>query len=157
LEGLTDLTRLDGTYVLTINAAEVLDSQGRAGVGSISSTWTMDGAPFILSIEPVAPIRETALTTLDVTFSEKLDLSTFTRADLTLKRNYTAITLPSTVLVTYLSGTTYRISGLSGLTTTDGNYVLTVNAAGVKDLKGAAGTGVGSVSWSMNRVPPEVV
>ncbi len=53
-----------------------------------------------------------------------------------------------------VSGSTYQISGLAGVTGTDGNYVPTVNASGINDLAGNAGTGSATTSWLMDTTPP---
>ena len=53
-----------------------------------------------------------------------------------------------------VSGSTYQISGLAGLTTANGNYTLTVNAADIQDQNGSAGTNSLSTSWLMDTTPP---
>ncbi len=113
--------------------------------------------PTITSVGPVTPNpRNTSAPTVDVAFSEPIDLSTFDYNDLTLTRNGTAVTLTSAVTTSLVSGSTYQISGLAGVTGTDGNYVLTVNASGINDLAGNAGTGSASTSWVMDTVAPTI-
>ena len=53
-----------------------------------------------------------------------------------------------------VSGSTYDINGLAGLTTAEGTYSLTVNAAGITDSYGNAGSGSLSISWLMDTTPP---
>jgi hypothetical protein len=64
--------------------------------------------------------------------------------------------MTSAVTVTLVSGTTYQIGNLSGLTGADGAYVLTVNAGGIQDGSGNGGSGSGSVSWVMDATAPTV-
>ena len=47
-----------------------------------------------------------------------------------------------------------RSTGLGGLTTAQGQYTLTVNAADIEDQNGLAGTGTLSTSWLMDTTAP---
>ncbi|MFN5513449.1 MAG: Calx-beta domain-containing protein [Cyanobacteriota bacterium] len=76
---------------------------------------------------------------VDLQFSEPIDLNTFDRSDITLSRDGVALTLPNTVTVEFLSGTTYRINGLGGLTNTPGAYSLRVDATTIQDNAGNSG------------------
>ena len=64
--------------------------------------------------------------------------TTFTTADLSLTDNGGPNLITSAVTISLVSGTTstYEIGGLSGLTTAEGTYVLTVNASGIQDEAG---------------------
>ena len=62
--------------------------------------------------------------------------------------------ITSAVSVTLVSGSTYSIRGLSALTTAEGSYTLTVNAADILDPDGDTGTGMLSTSWLMDTTPP---
>ena len=53
----------------------------------------------------------------DVVFSEPIDLTTFDYHDVTLTRNGGPNLITSAVTVSYVGGSTYRISGLDALTT----------------------------------------
>ena len=62
--------------------------------------------------------------------------------------------ITSAVSITLVSGATYQISGLSGLTGAEGSYTLTINAAEIQDPSGNPGTGSMSTSWLMDTTPP---
>ncbi|MEN6449607.1 MAG: Ig-like domain-containing protein [Thermoguttaceae bacterium] len=155
IEGLDDFTSAPGTYVLTLNANGILDVAGNNGTGSASTTWVMDTtAPTVTDVVDVSPDpRTTAVSTVDVVFSELLNLSTFTYDDLSLTRSGSNVTLNGNVTTSYVSGTTYRISGLSALTGSVGTYVLTVNASGIQDQAGNSGTGSANDTWVNNQAP----
>ncbi len=103
----------------------------------------------ITGVGPVTPDpRQTPVSTVDVVFSKPIDLATFTYADLALTINGRLVTLDGTVTTSFLSGTTYRISGLDGFTGAVGSYVLTVMGTGINDLAGNTGSGAASDSWS---------
>ncbi len=53
-----------------------------------------------------------------------------------------------------VSGDTYQINGLAALTTAEGTYVLSINAADIHDTYGNPGTGSVSTSWLMDTTPP---
>ena len=59
--------------------------------------------------------------------------------------------------ITQDSPTTFTIGGLSALTGGDGNYTLTVSAAGISDFFGDVGTGSQSTSWATGTDVPVVV
>ena len=131
-------------------------SQSRAratenGVGSASDTWVLDTiAPTVADVVAVTPDpRNTPVFTIDVVLSEPIDVSTFTYQNLALTRNGSEVTLSSAVTVSLVSGTTttYRVGGLNTYTSSDGTYVLTVNAGGIKDLAGNVGSGSASDTW----------
>ena len=162
--GLSNLTNLDGTYQLTVNAAGIADIGGKLGAGAVSETWikTATGnadttAPIVTDVvDLLAKTRNQPVSSLNVTFSEKIDLSTFNWQDITLTRNGGANLITNAVTISAINDTTYRINGLSGLTTTDGNYTLTANGSGIQDLSGNAGTGTQSETWVMDTVAPTV-
>jgi len=49
-----------------------------------------------------------------------------------------------------VSGSTYQVKGLSGLTGIDGNFSLTVNSSGITDQNGDHGSNSLSTSWLMD-------
>ena len=73
---------------------------------------------------------------------------------LTLTDNGGPNLIDSGVTITLVSGTTYAIGGLEGLTTAEGEYTLTVNAADIDDQNGDAGTGSLSTAWLIDTTPP---
>ena len=107
------------------------------------------------SISAVAPSRRhTSVSSIDVTFSEPVNLSTFTDAALMLSDNGGPNLITSAVTIALVSGSTYQISGLAALTAANGNDTLTVNSADIQDQNGASGTNSLSTSWLMDTTPP---
>src|SRR5262249_15042238 len=126
-----------------------------------SDAWLVDTTPpIVIDVVDVSPDpRETAVSTVDVIFSEPIDLGTFTRHDLLLTRGGLPIALDDTVTVAYLDATTYRISGLDAFTAFTGVYELTVLAGGVDDAAGNVGTGSAADQWTngsaqQDQMPP---
>ena len=125
------------------------DADGGPGDDQIVSPLSLT------SIAAVSPNpRNSAVSSIDVTFSEPVNLTTFTDSALTLTDNGGANLITSAVTVALVSGSTYQINGLSGLTASNGNYTLTVNATGIQDTNGNAGTNSLSTSWLMDTTPP---
>ncbi len=156
ISGLAPATFADGFYILTVSAAGVSDLVGTLGVGSVTVSWTVDATPpTVVDVVDVSPDpRNTSVATIDVLLSEAIDLSTFGFADVTLTRDGGANLITSGVTISHVTGTRYRIAGLSGLTTTQGNYQLAVNLAGVMDTAGNSGSNSGSDSWTVDTSPP---
>ena len=156
IAGLADLATADGTYTLTVDASGVAAPDATAGFSSLSAVWTMDQTgPTIVATSgaPSGAIAE-AVAGFDVVFSSSLAAGSFDAADLTLTRDGGANLVNAGVTVTHASGATWRISGLSSLTASEGEYVLTIDAAGVKDVAGNAGTGQVAVVWTTDTTAP---
>ena len=116
---------------------------------SASQSHTTVGNPLsVVSITSVAPNpRNTPVSTVDVAFSGPVDANIFILADLTLADNGGPNLITNAVTITG-SGSSYEIGGLAGLTTANGNYVLTVDAPGILGINSL------STSWLMDSLPP---
>ncbi len=158
INDLAGLTAQDGNYELGVLSGGILDPGGNAVTNSLVQTWAKGTvAPVIVSMESVSPNpRNTPLASLDVVFSQPVDPATFEAADVTLTR-YGGPNLSGPLVVTPVSGTTFRLSGLAELTAPSGRYALTVAAAGVRSSGGVSGAGVRSVGWVMDAAGPTVV
>src|SRR5208283_1243669 len=62
---------------------------------------------------------------------------------------------PETEGIPPASGAVYRISGFNWVVGQNGSYQLTVDADGILDLAGNAGSGSASASWVMDTTPPD--
>jgi hypothetical protein len=129
------------------------------GTGSYTLYYIADDsvAPELTAIEAVASPAPAPVASIEVTFSEEIDLSTFDYGDVVLTRNGEIVPLTDSVTVSHVSGYTYRIDNLAGLAGEDGNYQLTVNAAGIRDYGGNAGTNSLSTDWAMGLSAPVIV
>ncbi len=161
INGLSDLTAASGNYVFSVDASTISDPFGDSGTGSLSTSWaTGTNVPVVVSVGTVndPTERNTDLDSLQVVLSEPIIPWSFNNNALTLTVNGgTSNLITSAVSITELSDTTYSIAGLSGLTATDGNYVLTVNASNLVDAAGNYGVGSGSAAWTKNTVGPTIV
>jgi hypothetical protein len=162
ISGLSPLTNIDGNYSLTVNASGIQDTSGKLGIGSLSETWIKaatgiaDTTPPVVSdiINLLINPRNQPVPSISVTFSEKIDLSTFNFQDITLTRNGSANLINNSVTIAVVDDTTYRINGLSAITTPDGIYTLTVNGGGIQDLSGNAGIGTQTETWLTDTIAP---
>ncbi|WP_200987580.1 S8 family serine peptidase [Anabaenopsis elenkinii] len=162
ITGLNNLTREDGEYTLTVNANGIQDTTGKVGIDSLSETWVKSPtgnadttAPEIVDVvNLLINPRNQPVSGINVIFSEKIDLSTFTSSDITLTRDSGTNLINSSVTIAAIDDTTYRINGLSGLTAIDGRYTLTVSAANIQDLAGNLGIGIQSETWVMDTIAP---
>ncbi len=144
---------------LSIGANQLLvtaeDAAGNTSPTSIFNAFIDETSPTISSFAPVSPNpTNTAVASVDVTFSKPINLATFAAADLSLTDNGGANLITSAVTISLVSGSTYAINGLAGLTAAEGTYLLMVNAAGLQDQAGNTGTGSLSTSWLMDTTPP---
>ena len=153
---LTSLTTPAGNYELLINANGVRDIDGNSGIGGRGFNWTNDtGVPTVLDVIDLAlKARQSPVQELDVVFSKPIDLTSFDANDLALIRNNTEVVPLTSVTITAVSGSTYRIKGLAPTQTQDGIYNLTVNGTGIRDAAGNAANGNASESWTLDRSAP---
>ena len=167
------LTYFSGTYTTIAQLAGVTPLSGAPSAigsytveayfpGSVNYTSQTTLADFaivapltIAAVTPVSPNpRNTPVSTISVSFSEPINPANFDDQALSLTDNGGPNLITGAVTVTLVSGTTYQIGGLSGLTTAKGHYTLTVNAADIQDQNGNPGTGSLSTSWLMDTTPP---
>jgi hypothetical protein len=100
-------------------------------------------------IAPVLPaLRSTPVSTVNVTFSESINPATFTRDDLTLRRQNGANLINTGVQIVNVLSNEYQITGLTALTDVPGSYQLTLNMNTVQDRAGNPGSNTVSISWS---------
>ena len=107
------------------------------------------------SLSTVSPNpRNSAVSSIQVTFNEPINTSSLTAGALTLTDNNGTDLITSAVTMSLVSGSTYQINGLSGLTMNNGEYTLSVSAADIDDQSGNPGSGTLSTSWLMDTTPP---
>ena len=154
--GLGPITGAEGNYVLTVNAAAVLDNGATPGFGSASTTWSMiTTAPTIQSVQQVGSTpRNNSVRSLTVTFTRPIDQSTFNYRNLVLSRNGGPNLLDANVVITPLSATTFQIANLSAAQSQSGTYSLVAQATNVVDLVGNPGSGSTNVTWQISLEPP---
>ncbi|MFV2069209.1 MAG: hypothetical protein ACC645_19770, partial [Pirellulales bacterium] len=128
-----------GTYTFTFSNGDVTgpDVTGFAGVEPNPTSATVD--------------------VIDVQFSERLSDATFDGADLQLSKNGVPVALGAEIVVNYVVGSTYRVSGLAAHTADDAVYELAVDSTGVTDLVGNAGVGTDRFTWVKGAAAPAVL
>ncbi|HWD17882.1 MAG TPA: CARDB domain-containing protein [Verrucomicrobiae bacterium] len=156
ISGLAPLTGSDGNYVLTVNATGVEDTGNAPGAGSLSVSWTLlTVGPTIVNTQYVQSPRNIVVQALDVTFSHAIDPATFDYHDINLTFNGGPNLITPVVTVTPISPTVYEIRNFNWVSGNDGAYSLTVDAGGIADLAGNAGTGTANVAWQMSTHIPD--
>ena len=161
ISGLAPLTGLNGDYELTVSAAGVEDSMGDDGAGSESTSWTMDSTDTNVTVLDVIPaVRNSPVTHIIVEFSNPIEQPTFTASglSLTFDGGPDLITGGGGVTITDIVGGTYDVSLPTGLTSADGTYAFSIDAAGagILDAGGNAVVGGDSTSWTMDTTAPTI-
>ena len=112
--------------------------------------------PKIVKIEGVnGPITSLPVTELTVLFDKSIDPTTFTYEDLNLTFQGSGNIMNSSVVITQLDTATFKIN-LASLTTGNGFYNLTVQAANVKDVYGINGQTGKNITWTQFLTVPTV-
>jgi Ca2+-binding RTX toxin-like protein len=127
-----------------------------SGGNVYAQRWT-ELEPRVSQLGPVTPNpRDTPVDTIDVAFTNPIDVNSFDYQDLALTRNGGANLINSAVTIAAVQGNTFRIGNLAGLTGDSGDYQLVVNATGILSTTGIAGVGQGQVNWKTNAVLPTI-
>jgi len=109
----------------------------------------------VTAVTAVSPNpRNTPISSIDVTFNKPMSLSTLAPGAVTLTDNGGANLINTGASLTLVSGDTYAIGGLAGLTAAQGLYTFTVNGSQIADTDGNPGTGLQSTSWLMDNTAP---
>jgi hypothetical protein len=112
--------------------------------------------PKVVTIEgaPDGPAAE-QVKKLTVVFDKAIDASTFTKEDIKLTFQGGADIINSSVTITAIDTATFEVD-LTQLTTGNGFYAFTVQAAGVKDVYGISGTVGKQITWTQFLTIPTV-
>jgi hypothetical protein len=141
----------DGTIVATINANVTRDAANNNNEASTSTdnqvTYLADATIPTATITSVNSPRETAVSTINIQFSEAI--TGFDISDLSLTRNGDANLLTATQTLTTTNDIAWVLNNLSSLTENDGTYLLTLTASSsnITDVVGNALAGNATVNW----------
>lgn len=139
---LARLTQEDGNYRLTVDAAGIRDFGGNAGANSLAAEWALGlNGPVIVSLEPVSRPRNTAPAQLTVTFSGDMQPSSLDHQDVQLLWDGEPVSLDERLFFEEITPASYRPRGLDAFTAQEGQYRLTILAAGTLDSQGRPGWG----------------
>ncbi|WP_254064188.1 S8 family serine peptidase, partial [Microcystis aeruginosa] len=148
-------TNIEGDYQLLVTANGVQDTDNNNGVGGKGFNWVLDNTiPTLTSITNVTSPRNTAVSSLEISFSEAIKPDTLDINDLTLTRDGSVNLITNSVTLEKRNETTYTIKGLSGLQTDNGVYTLTVNGTGIKDTAGNSVSNSLTQTWTLDRILP---
>jgi hypothetical protein len=132
---------------------EVHDQAGNITTSGLS-IFADTARPVLTDFPGLPPLSSSPLASIDVRFSEAIDLNSFDLQDINLSRNGINLALPSTVQINHLSGSIYRISGLGELTTSPADYVLKIDTRSIFDTAGNAGDTAAYAEFLIT-TPPE--
>ena len=156
--GLSSVTTLAGSYVLTLNASGsgIADTATNALAVDASDSFVVDLTAPTADISDVTPDpRNSAVSSITIVFSEAvtgLDVS-----DLSLTRNGGGNLLTGSQTLASSDGSvTFTLGNLSGLTGAAGTYLLTLTASGsgIADTATNGLSGNASDSWTTDLTAP---
>ncbi|MEG4322090.1 hypothetical protein QUB64_21765, partial [Microcoleus sp. Aus8_D2] len=131
-----------------------LGDVGQGNGNFMGQNYTIDKTPPTVSFDPVTPDpRNTSVSKIPITFSEPV--TNFNTAALTLTNNGVVVPLTGATLNTS-DNTNWTLDNLTGLTGGDGNYQLSLTAAGsgIVDRAGNALNTNASDIWSADFTAP---
>ncbi len=147
---LTHVTLPDGDEPVYENKFHMVDIFEDLGEQEYTITWKLkdpdppailriDGAPSAFVSQPV--------TTFNIKFNKEIDPATFTWQDMILRLQGGDDIMDSSIVITRIDSVNYSID-MSTLTTGNGFYVLTVQAAEIQDLDGTKGKVGKQAMWT---------
>ena len=161
LGNLTAITADPGSYTLTLVAAgsEIVDAANNRLATDVTWTWTTDKALPTAAFATIPSLRNDALASVVVTFSEVVKDVDWT--DFELKRGSSGIPFTNAVTVTKGIGADankWTLGNLAGLTATAGAYTLKIKAdgSGIKDAADNAIAADATTAWTVDMSPPTV-
>jgi Ca2+-binding RTX toxin-like protein len=150
-------TNTEGDYQLLVTANGVQDTDSNNGVGGKGFNWVLDNTiPTLTSITNLTSPRNTAVTSVEISFSEAINKDTLNFNDLILTRDGSANLITNGVTLEKRNETTYTIKGLSGLQTDNGVYTLTVNGTGIQDGAGNSVSNSLNQTWTLDSIAPNL-
>ena len=160
IAGLASATGADGAYKLTVSTLGIADVWGNiAETESATLEWiNAVESPTVVGIDRPAAYGQNSVESLTIAFSQPVDPTTFAIDDLTLTLTRDSgenlLTSGSGATLIARSATEFVLSGLTALTSQDGEYVLSVKATGVRGTNGKSGVGASTVEWVKDSVGP---
>ncbi len=158
LTGLAPSTHTEGIYALELVAAnsQTTDLAGNALSGYLLEVWKMDVSVPVAHIVPVVPgPRNTPIDTIDIQFNEPV--TGLTVADLRLTANSGPNRLTGGETLTTRDNMSWRLSGLTAITASEGGYRFTLIAAGsgIIDRAGNPLIANATTTWTVDLTAPQ--
>ena len=152
IRNLTGITGNIGQYQLSIDATGIEDLGGIAGSGIVNENWLFTGErPSVAEVTGFSGnLVNTPVDTVEVTFTEAINPSSFGIDDISLTRNDGGNLINNSVTISQINETTYSLENLAGLTNIDGDYEFLVQANGVTDTDGNSGVGGEGFNWTLD-------
>ncbi|HEY0320623.1 MAG TPA: Ig-like domain repeat protein, partial [Pyrinomonadaceae bacterium] len=145
-----------GTVTADISAGVATDAAGNGNTAATQFSRVFDTVAPTVNITAVAPDpRNTSVSSITIVFSEAV--VGFDLADLSLTRDGGGNLLTGAQTLTTLDNITWTLGNLSGLTGTQGTYLLTLTApGGITDAANNALATGATESWVVDTAPPTV-
>lgn len=146
----THVTLPDGKEPIYENKFHFVDLFEEIGVQEYTVVWKLkaQNPPAIVSIDGApGSFVSHPVTSLNIRFNKEIDPATFTYHDMVLRLQGGEDIMDSTIVITKIDPLNYHLD-LSSLTTGNGFYVLTVQAAEIQDMDGTKGKVGKQVSWT---------
>ncbi len=157
VSGLENAITTDGAHLFTVNMPTVLSTEGVTGIQAQSVTLTRDTqGPTIAELTPLftGGLDAQHRTGVNIRFSEPA--TGLTIGAIALSRDGNSLPLTAGQL-TQVDPDEWRVSGFGLASYLDGDYAFTVDATGVTDAIGNAGSGTANVTWEVDRSTPIAV
>jgi hypothetical protein len=154
--GLGTLTEEDAVYELQVDLAGVRDFVGNRGEGLESIIWVKgEAAPAVIALTGLPDEFSTSpISMFQLRVTEPVQLASLLGA-VSLLHDGVSVDVGG-ASITEVENGLYEISGLESLTSTDGDYELTLDATALLDLDGNAGIGQRSHAWQLDATPPRI-
>ena len=155
---LSSLTTGNGFYALTVQAAGITAADGNAGQVGKQAMWTQFLT--VPAVEEFIGIPDTTVTSsfdyCMVKFNMPVDENTVLPDRFTVKRNGVVIAASLTVTKMDVESQLYKVSGLTGAMSADGEFILSVDLTNIANLDGEKGLAEQTASWTLDTTPPVV-
>ncbi len=159
LGNLSGVTGTQGSYQMTLAAtgSSIRDAAGNTLASDATDSWTLDTTALAVEVVEVVPeVRNSSVSEITFVFSSAV--SGLDLADLHLTRDGGPNLLTGAQTLTTGDSITWTLGNLAALTGVEGDYQVTLTAAG-SDIRDIAGNALGSGasdSWVVDVTAPSV-
>ncbi len=156
--GFAPANHAPGTYRLIASATTIADLFGNPGSGTASLRWLVPPSlgPTPERLEIVGkPRQNSPINSVRASFSAPLRLDSVGPADFLLARQGLPIAIGSLAIAAE-GDSGFQANGLASFCNLEGDYELTLDAAGILGHDNEPGFGTLTVAWTLDATPPTV-
>lgn len=156
---LSQLTTGNGFYVLTVQAADIQDTDGTNGETGKQASWTQFlDVPVVEEFTGIPEgVTDRTFDYALVKFNLPIDVNTLSSEQFVIQKDGSEV--PGNLQVTQMDtdAKLFKITGLEAMMDGEGSYSIIVDLTAISTIDGKTGLEEQSVDWSIDTTPPTIL